>query len=187
MSNLIKIVIVGESSAGKSSLTARFMQDKFIDVYNPTIEDTYRKQIEVDGKSYCLEILDTSGQEEYRQISDEFIRICDVAIILYSVTSFKSFDKISFYLKRINTIKSPFTDFPIVLVGNKCDLNLKREVNIEDGEEKAKKLEYTFFETSALKGFNINEVFYQAVRETLKWRKNNKLDKKKHKHKCIII
>merc|ERR1719192_286547 len=90
-----KLVVLGGGGVGKSTLTIRFLTDNFIDEYDPTICDSYRKQIRLeDDKVYLLDILDTAGQEEFRVMRDEWIRSGDGFLLVYSINDTSSFDKV---------------------------------------------------------------------------------------------
>jgi small GTP-binding protein len=82
-----RIGVVGEGGVGKSALTMQFIQKFFLDEYDPTIEDSYRKQIQVDGEVCHLDILDTAGQEEYSCMRNQYMRGMDGFLIVYSITS----------------------------------------------------------------------------------------------------
>ena len=82
-----KIVVVGSGGVGKSCIVVRFVQGKFIKKYDPTIEDFYRKQIDVDGEAIMLDILDTAGQEEFSALRDSYMRTGDGFVLVYAVNS----------------------------------------------------------------------------------------------------
>ncbi|KAG0375401.1 hypothetical protein BGX24_009156 [Mortierella sp. AD032] len=120
----LTILVVGDGAVGKSALTLRFLRDQ----YDPTIEDSYCKYIEVDGQDYTLELTDTAGQSEYRdQWDDQFMRTGDGFICVYSIASMSSFQELVGYRDQIWRAKGS-RRVPIVITGNKCDL--------EDGGER---------------------------------------------------
>eukprot|EP01099_Mayorella_cantabrigiensis_P003294 TRINITY_DN2551_c0_g3_i3.p1 TRINITY_DN2551_c0_g3~~TRINITY_DN2551_c0_g3_i3.p1 ORF type:complete len:205 (-),score=52.37 TRINITY_DN2551_c0_g3_i3:668-1282(-) len=163
-----KVVILGEGGVGKSALTIQFVNNHFITDYDPTIENSYRKQITVDDKTLMLDILDTAGQEEFCTMRDQYIRSGKGFLIVYSITSRQTFEKISELREQILLVKDE-EDFPIVLIGNKADLETERVVTKDEGAALAKGFKIPFLETSAKNKININESFEAVVREIRKW------------------
>lgn len=161
------IVVIGDAGVGKSALTIRLVTNNFLQEYEPTIEDCYHKQVIIDGKEVLLEIIDTAGMEEFNAMHDEWIKQGDAFLIIYSITSLKSFEKCILLQEKVLRVKDEYEPnkiFPIVLVGNKCDLEDDREVDIIDANEIASQWRAPFFESSAKKGINNSEIFYQCVR-----------------------
>merc|ERR1719145_541323 len=109
-----KIVVLGGGGVGKSALTIRLVTDNFLDEYDPTIEDSYRKQVSIDGKPALLDILDTAGQEEYAALQDQWIREGDGFLIVYAINSAESFDEAEVMHDKISRIRDS-EDFPLVL------------------------------------------------------------------------
>lgn len=116
-----KLVVVGAGGVGKSALTIQLIQNHFVDEYDPTIEDSYRKQVVIDGETCLLDILDTAGQEEYSAMRDQYMRTGEGFLLVFAVNSPKSFEDISTYKEQILRVKDAEV-VPMVLVGNKCDL-----------------------------------------------------------------
>jgi len=159
-----KIVIVGGGGVGKSALTIQLIQNNFIDEYDPTIEDSYRKQVSIDQETCLLDILDTAGQEEYSAMRDQYMRTGQGFLCAFSVTSRSSFEEICSFREQILRVKDADA-VPIVLVGNKCDLTGDRQVTSIEGADLAKAFACPFFECSAKARINVEESFYQLVRE----------------------
>jgi len=163
-----KLVIVGGGGVGKSALTIQLIQNHFIDEYDPTIEDSYRKQVTIDGESCLLDILDTAGQEEYSAMRDQYMRTGQGFILTYSITSRHSYDEASnVFREQILRVKDA-DKVPMVLCGNKCDLENERQVIKAEAETMAKGWSCPFYETSALARINVEEAFYDLVREIRK-------------------
>eukprot|EP01114_Cavostelium_apophysatum_P012300 TRINITY_DN2736_c0_g1_i1.p1 TRINITY_DN2736_c0_g1~~TRINITY_DN2736_c0_g1_i1.p1 ORF type:complete len:185 (+),score=56.58 TRINITY_DN2736_c0_g1_i1:117-671(+) len=160
----MKIVMLGNGGVGKSACTFRFVQEKFVESYNPTIEDSYRKAVKVDGRNYVLDILDTAGQEEYTELREVYMRGGEGFVIIYSITDRKSFQEVNEFRDRTQRVKDK-TGVPMVLVGNKSDLETQRHVSKEEGQALATKFGIPFFETSALTGTNTEEIFHAICRE----------------------
>lgn len=117
-----KLVVVGAGGVGKSALTIQLIQNHFVDEYDPTIEDSYRKQVVIDGDTCLLDILDTAGQEEYSAMRDQYMRTGEGFLLVFAVNSAKSFEDIGTYREQIKRVKDA-EEVPMVLVGNKCDLS----------------------------------------------------------------
>lgn len=122
-----KIVVVGGGGVGKSALTIQFIQSHFVDEYDPTIEDSYRKQCVIDEEVALLDVLDTAGQEEYSAMREQYMRTGEGFLLVYSITSRNSFDEILTFQQQILRVKDK-DYFPVVVVANKCDLEYERQV-----------------------------------------------------------
>lgn len=163
MTTNVKIVVLGDGGVGKTALTLRLSLNFFVETYDPTIEDSYRKQAIIDGQPYMLEILDTAGQEEYTALRDQWIREGEAFLIVYSVTSRPSFDRVEKFRTQVARVKDSDA-VPVVLVGNKIDRVHEREVETRHGEQLAQRLGCAFVETSAKTRENLEEAFFTAVR-----------------------
>ena len=163
-----KLVIVGGGGVGKSALTIQLIQNHFIDEYDPTIEDSYRKQVTIDNETCLLDILDTAGQEEYSAMRDQYMRTGQGFICVYAITSRSSFDEISSFREQILRVKDE-DKVPMVVAANKCDLESERQVTTAEGQDLAKSFGCPFYETSAKARINVEDSFYQLVREIRKY------------------
>jgi small GTP-binding protein len=160
-----KVVVLGSGGVGKSALTVRFVSGSFIERYDPTIEDFYRKEIEVDGAPSVLEILDTAGTEQFASMRDLYIKNGQGFVIVYSVTSVQSFYDIKSMRDQIIRVKGMREFIPLLLVGNKCDLISQREVKTSDGVALAQSWGCPFIEASAKSATNVDDLFAEIVRE----------------------
>ena len=159
-----KVVVLGSGGVGKSALTVKFVSGTFMEKYDPTIEDFYRKEIEVDGAPSVLEILDTAGTEQFASMRDLYIKNGQGFVIVYSITSLQTFQDIKTMKEQIARVKG--TDrVPVLLVGNKSDLEHLREVSTSEGHSLAQSWGCPFLEASAKSTLNVNEVFIEIVRE----------------------
>uniref|UniRef100_A0A6B2LKY2 small monomeric GTPase n=1 Tax=Arcella intermedia TaxID=1963864 RepID=A0A6B2LKY2_9EUKA len=178
----------GGGIGAKSTLIIKFIQNRFLDEYDPTIEDSYRKQVSIDGETCILDILDTAGQEQYSAMRDMYMRGGQGFVLVYSITSKLSFQEVSsVYHDQILRVKDA-DQVPMVLIGNKSDLEAQREVSRGEGETLAKQWNIPFFEGSALTRTNVDEVFFSIVREIRHY--NNWKPKKaapKNKKRCAIL
>lgn len=168
MAEEYKIVVVGGGGVGKSALTVQLTQNHFIDEYDPTIEDSHRKQCTVDTETCIMDILDTAGQEEYSAMRGQYMRSGQGFLCVFSITARGSFDEITAFREQILRVKDVEGNVPMVLCGNKCDLENDRQVSTAEGELLAKKYGCPFFETSAKSRTNVEESFYGLVREIRK-------------------
>eukprot|EP00761_Pharyngomonas_kirbyi_P009289 gb/GECH01009305.1/.p1 GENE.gb/GECH01009305.1/~~gb/GECH01009305.1/.p1 ORF type:complete len:204 (+),score=33.32 gb/GECH01009305.1/:1-612(+) len=162
-----KLACFGSGGVGKSALIVRFIQGVFVQQYDPTLEDSYRKETTVDGRDIVMDILDTAGQEEFFTLRDQYIRSSDGFCIVYSVISKQSFDEVTEYIEQIYRTKNIDTTerLPIVLMGNKSDLESQRAVPTETGQQIADRYGIPFFETSAKTSTNVEEAFFSISRQ----------------------
>lgn len=165
-----KLVVVGGGGVGKSCLTIQLIQSHFVDEYDPTIEDSYRKQCVIDDEVALLDVLDTAGQEEYSAMREQYMRTGEGFLLVYSITSRQSFDEILVFQQQILRVKDK-DYFPIIVVGNKCDLESDRQVSEADGENLARSFGCKFIETSAKSRINVDNAFYDIVREIRRYNK----------------
>ncbi|KAM9904925.1 hypothetical protein OXX79_002456 [Metschnikowia pulcherrima] len=158
-----KLVVVGGRGVGKSAITIQLIQSHFVDEYDPTIEDSYRKQCVVDGQQAILDILDTAGQEEYSAMREQYMRTGEGFLLVYAINSKNSLDELSGFYEQIQRVKDS-DNVPVLVVGNKSDLEIERQVSYEEGLAFAKSLSCPFMEASAKQRINVEEAFYGLVR-----------------------
>jgi len=161
--HLYKLVVLGDGGVGKTALTIQLCLNHFVETYDPTIEDSYRKQVVIDDRACVLEVLDTAGQEEYTALRDQWIRDGEGFLLVYSITARSTFERVERYRDQIIRVKDS-EDTPMILVGNKADKLNEREVSREEGLAMASKLNVDFVESSAKACINVEKAFYQLVR-----------------------
>ena len=165
-----KIMVIGESKVGKTSLIKRYTKNKFGGVYLTTVGvDFQDKIIQIEEKKIRLQIWDTAGQERFRNITKNYFNSSDGFLLIYDISDKDSFKHLNFWNEQIK-LNAP-NNTKSVLVGNKCDLDNSREISIEQGENLAQKYKIKFFEASAKDGTNINEVFEYLANEIYKVKK----------------
>ncbi|CAI5777800.1 ras-related protein Rap-1A [Podarcis lilfordi] len=148
-----------------SALTVQFVQGIFVEKYDPTIEDSYRKQVEVDCQQCMLEILDTAGTEQFTAMRDLYMKNGQGFALVYSITAQSTFNDLQDLREQILRVKDT-EDVPMILVGNKCDLEDERVVGKEQGQNLARQwCNCAFLESSAKSKINVNEIFYDLVRQ----------------------
>lgn len=130
------------------------------------ILDAYTKQVQIDDKFYTLDIIDTAGQEEYETTRDLYLRQGNTFIIVYSITDAVSFEECEkMYSQIIVATDKEIGEVPVILVGNKCDMDNDRQVSTTEGQELAKKWKNCIFiEASAKKNHNVEKSFFDSVR-----------------------
>ncbi|PWW74129.1 ras-domain-containing protein [Tuber magnatum] len=160
------IVILGAGGVGKSCLTSQFVHNEWIEYYDPTIEDVYRKVIDVDGRSCILEILDTAGTEQFSQ--EIYMKAGQGFLLVYSITSLSTLTELSDLRDQILRIKEA-NSVPLVIVGNKSDLEEDRAVRRDRAIMLSQKWgRVPFYETSARKRQNVDEVFLDLCRQMMR-------------------
>ncbi|RXK41030.1 GTP-binding protein ryh1 [Tremella mesenterica] len=153
-----KLVFLGEQSVGKTSLITRFMYDTFDNTYQATIGiDFLSKTMYLEDRTVRLQLWDTGNQERFRSLIPSYIRDSSVAVIVYDITNRTSFLNTSKWVDDVRNERGQ--DVIIVLVGNKTDLNDKRQVTPEDLDKRAKELGVMSIETSAKAGHNVKTLF----------------------------
>jgi len=189
-----KVVLIGDGGVGKSALTIQLTQNHFITDYDPTIENSYRKALDVDGVTCMLDILDTAGQEELSAMRDQYIRSGQGFLIVFSVQTRGSFESINRFREQILRVKDEANYYPMVVCGNKCDLpQHMREVSKEQAENHLRNLGIKYYETSAKEKINVIESFTEVIREIRKFTNETgstpdpKGQKKVRKRGCMIL
>lgn len=153
-----KLVFLGDQGVGKTSIITRFMYDSFDKNYQATIGiDFLSKTMYLEDRTVRLQLWDTAGQERFRSLIPSYIRDSSVAVVVYDITNRASFLNTSKWIEDVRNERG--NDVIIVLVGNKTDLSEKRQVSVEEGEEKSTKEGIMFIESSAKAGFNIKALF----------------------------
>ena len=164
---LFKYIIIGDAAVGKSNLLLRYTHGQFKPEYQLTIGVEFgAKNISINNKTYRIQIWDTAGQENFRSITRAYYKNSACALVVYDISNRESFDNINTWIEDCKS-QSPQTIF-MVLVGNKNDLEDKRAVTFEEGQELAEKNKMMFFETSAKTGKNVDEIFFRSAENIAK-------------------
>lgn len=171
----IKFTIFGKSNTGKTAFLNRIVNNIFIEEYDSTIENLYKTIFSFDGEEILIELLDTSGSEKYLvPLLGNWVSFSNFIILIYSIDDRSSFNMINEFYNKIN---EKYNDALCILVGNKLDLDYKREVFYDEGLELAESWGCYFIETSCLKDINIKEAFVFILNSALKEEDNCEINK----------
>ena len=161
---LFKVIVIGSGGVGKSALTLQFMYDEFVEDYEPTKADSYRKKIMLDGKEAQIDILDTAGQEDYAAIRDNYFRSGEAFLCVFSILEQESLTATEELREQVLRVKNDDKTIPFILVGNKTDLESRRSVSQEVALDQARQWGVSYVETSAKTRQNVDEVFIELMR-----------------------
>jgi len=174
-----KLLMFGAGGVGKTAVTERYILDDYTDEWDcPTVEDSYVKELSVDGEDHVLEILDTGGQEEFAALEDQWIRDADLFVVMYAISNLESYEIAEKKIEKIKLFKhDKYCPKGVLLVGNKKDEEEYRQVTTETAREKAQIEGISFAEVSAKTGEGVFEMFHDLVRvarDPSYWNKNVK-------------
>jgi len=156
--SIVRLLTLGDSGAGKSSLLLRYTQNEFTHEYMPTIGIDFRlKTIEARGRTIKVQVWDTAGQERFRTITHNYYRGAHGIALVYDVTNESSFQNIRKWIQDVHTYAEQSVN--LVLIGNKCDLVAKKVVESSRGQALADEYDIRFFETSAKTDSNVEAAF----------------------------
>lgn len=178
---LLKVIILGDSGVGKTSLMQQFVNGKFSQQYKATIgADFLTKELVLDDKTVTMQLWDTAGQERFQSLGVAFYRGADCCVLVYDVTNQKSFENISLwkdeFLVQAN-VKNP-ENFPFVILGNKVDVDeAKKVVTAKKAQQFAQNLgNLPLFQTSAKEAVNIDQAFDVIARNALQQEENDEFN-----------
>jgi small GTP-binding protein len=198
---ILPMMLLGDGQVGKTSLSLRLTGNRFDEALLTTIgKESYVYETELHGNKLKIKIWDTAGQERFKSMSVNVIKNVEGLILTYSIASKESFNNLSVWLEQLNNADD-LSKKPVIIVGNKLDLEESREVSHEEGEKFAKEHNYNFYETSAKTGKNVKEAFFdifeqlykkfedeitgkKSKKENIKIEKRKKNDNNKEKNKC---
>ena len=162
-----KLIFLGDQSVGKSCILNRFMNDTFSEEYQATIGlDFQSKNFQIGGQDIHLLLYDTAGQEKFRSLIPMYTRDANIVLLVYDISCKDSFMHLSDWLRDLTNLKMDEVIF--ALVGNKNDLEDKREVNPEEGQKFAQEHDFIFHEISAKTGDGFSDLFYKSLFEKIR-------------------
>lgn len=174
---LVKAILLGESSVGKTCLTTRFAEDEFhVDTLSTIGMDIRYKNMPVDGKLVRVQLWDTAGQEKYRSIAKAYFRGADAIIFVFDITCRESFFRLEMWLNDLRKSTYQVSDLPLIILGNKLDMEGKRVISYEEAKEYSDRLDIPYYETSARTGFGVTEAFNSIVNRAVVY-KGKKIQK----------
>ena len=185
---IFKLILIGNSGVGKSSILQRYMNKTFEESYKCTIGvDFLMKSLEVKGKTVKLQLWDTAGQEKYKSMVSSYYRGANVALVVFDITSRSSFESLPLWIE--NYYKNGPEQKNIILIGNKKDMADQRQVTQEEAEEFSETNNMIYFETSAKEGDNVDYVFNFAAEKLLEFygSQNNELNLKRQMNKTTEL
>ncbi|XP_076042435.1 ras-like protein A isoform X2 [Oratosquilla oratoria] len=185
---LHKVIMVGSGGVGKSALTLQFMYDEFVEDYEPTKADSYRKKVVLDAEEVQIDILDTAGQEDYAAIRDNYFRSGEGFLCVFSITEEDSFQATQEFREQILRVKND-EHIPFLLVGNKADLTDRRKVSAEEAQQRANQWGVPYVETSAKTRANVDKAFFDLARmiSSSKQQADCPVETEKQPTKCCTI
>lgn len=158
---IYKLVFMGDSGVGKSSIATRIACDTFSELTDATIGASFfAKIIEKDKQIYKFNIWDTAGQEKYSCLVPMYYRNCDAALIVYDITNRNSYKKA---ISSISELRKNSSVSAIIIIGNKCDLHEKRTVTTTEATDYCNENDVLFMETSAKNNININDILHTLI------------------------
>ena len=160
-----QLLIIGDSSVGKTSIISRYANGTFKEEYLATVGlDYYTKDEIIDNKTIQIKLWDTAGQERFKALTQNYFRNAEGVLLVYDVTSTESFDNLKYWIKSIkDNMEQKNMHIPLIIIGNKIDMEDAREINRENAEKFAGENSYKYFETSAKTGAGVDD----AIRELL--------------------
>ena len=166
----VQLLIIGDSSVGKTSILTRYSNGTFKEDYIATVGlDYYSKNEILNNKTIHIKIWDTAGQERYKALTQGFFRNAQGVMVVYDVSNSESFENLKYWISSIQkNIDSKKISIPVIILGNKIDVGEDREIKTEDAEKFAEENKYKYFETSAKTGEGIDDAVRELVNQVLR-------------------
>ena len=172
---MVKVILIGDSAVGKTNIMSKYLKNQFIEDSKATVGVEFgSKLFTINGHNIKAQIWDTAGQEKYKAITGAYYKGSKGAFVVYDITKKDTFESVDKWINDLKSTGDP--KMTIIIIGNKLDLEHKREVLKEQGEEKAKSFGCAFLETSAFSGDNIEKGFEMMISEIFKKYGNDSLE-----------
>ena len=172
---MVKVILIGDSAVGKTNIMSKYLKNQFLEDSKATVGVEFgSKLFKINGHNIKAQIWDTAGQEKYKAITGAYYKGSKGAFVVYDITKKDTFDSVDKWIHDLKSTGDP--KMTIMIIGNKLDLEHKREVLKEQGEEKAKSFGCAFLETSAFSGDNIEKGFEMMISEIFKKYGNDSLE-----------
>ena len=174
-----QLLIIGDSSVGKTSLITRYTNGTFKEEYLATVGlDYYSKEEVINNKTINIKLWDTAGQERYKSLTQNYFKNAEGVLLTYDITNSESFDNLKEWISSIKkNMEGKDIFIPVIIIGNKIDMEDSRETSKEDAEKFAKENNYKYFETSAKTGEGVDDAIRELVIQILK--QNGQIDDQK--------
>ena len=165
---IIKLLTLGETEVGKTSIVLRYSDDKFHDNKIATIGIDFKiKIIKKGNEKIKVSIYDTAGQERFKNIVKHYYKGANGVLLIYDITKRDTFEKLEFWLEDLKENSDNLNNLFIYLIGNKNDFEERREVDFEEANNFAKEKNIPYIEVSAKTGNNIKKLFDEMIKGTL--------------------
>ena len=172
---MVKVILIGDSSVGKTNIMSKYLKNQFNENSKATVGVEFGAKIfKINNRNIKAQIWDTAGQEKYKAITGAYYKGSKGAFVVYDITRKETFYSVDKWINDLKVSGDPKLN--ILLIGNKSDLEDKREVFKEQGEEKAKSFGCAFLETSALSGDNVEQAFELMISDIIKKYGNETLE-----------
>jgi small GTP-binding protein len=183
---LIKVLLTGDSSVGKTSLICQFVDNDVRQTHIATIGIDFKmKLFEVNDQRVKLQIWDTAGQERFETLSVQYYRRAQAILLVYDVTNENSFKNVTKWIRNIK--ENALDNVKVVLVGNKVDLEQQRVISTEKGQKLAERHSCKFFETSAFTGVGVKEAFTSLAELVLSEKKSGDEHFRDNRAKSFVL
>lgn len=159
MASFLKLTLVGDGGVGKSCLILQYMYGDFVEEYEPTKADAYRRTITLQGDEVQIDILDTAGQEDYPAVRDGYLKHGDGFLLVFDLTNKETFESIKNHRENVLRVKSDDPQLPVIMIGNKNDLAGNRRVSTEEASALAQSWGIAYIESSAKTRENVDRAF----------------------------
>ena len=183
---IFKIILIGDTSVGKTNILSRYINDKFLETSKSTVGVELATKVEYyNNKKIKIQIWDTAGQERYKSITTSYYKGAKGAFIVYDITKKESFKNVDKWIKDLKEFGDE--DVAILIIGNKSDLEDEREVSIEEVKKKAELFDIGYCETSALKAKNIDYAFQTLIKLVAEKMEKEKNGENKYGNQSNVI